>query len=718
MQKEAPKKPEEVTSEPIKAKEEESKSTIQPTVEKVIQVEHKVEPANVLGLQKSRTREEWEAFIGGKLLNRIGALALIIGLGFFLKYAFDNNWISETVRVLIGAVVGLLCLGFAHYTNKKGFQVFAQGLVGAGIAILYLSVYASFNFYSLLPQWIAFILMSIVTAMSLSIGLFYNSLAVGILGWAGGFLTPVMLSTGTANEIGLFTYIALLDVGLLAVVFAKKEWNVLEPLTLVGTWVIFFGWYFNYYNESDLVITVFFISVFWILFFGLDYARLRLTKEVVGPIQHMLAGVNLILYYIMLYALIDAEYHSWMGGITILIACIYFGIFLLLKYQGVNVEIVTIRYALSTIVLAVIATAIQFEDFMTITLWSVEVILLMWCAVRWDKKFITIAATALFALTSLKFFYTDGAFEYLLSKFTPFFNERCLALVSIALAGGTSSFLLKKFRPNIDKALLGMFNVAWIVALFILFTAETNDIFRLQMQESDSQIISTLNFIRPLVLAIIWSVFSILLVWISINTIDRAIFLSSLSILFLAMCFTAVAGFEFKPISDFQLGLNLRVGLMLTVIIGVLTYQQFVRKFKDQISWIATIANVLRVGIIVLIFIILTGETIDYFQKQIVLDNPAGEEYLRISNLRQLSLSGIWLVYSVALMVFGFWHSLRNFRIIAFVLFGFTILKIFIYDLSYLQTLYRIFSFIGLGIMLITVSLLYQKYKDIIFGNK
>jgi hypothetical protein len=117
----------------------------------------------------SRTREEWEAFVGGKLLNRIGALALIIGFGFFLKYAFDNEWISQTVRVLIGAAAGFACITAAYRTHAKGFSVFAQGLVGAGVAILYLSAYASFNFYQLVPQTVAFALMSFVTILALRV---------------------------------------------------------------------------------------------------------------------------------------------------------------------------------------------------------------------------------------------------------------------------------------------------------------------------------------------------------------------------------------------------------------------------------------------------------------------------------------------------------------------------------------------------------------------
>ena len=108
----------------------------------------------------SRTREEWEALVGGKLLNRIGAFALILAMAFFLKYAFDNDWLNETMRVLIGGVVGAVLIGGGVRFHQKELQVFAQGLLGAGIAILYLSVYASFDFYQLVSQPVAFVLMS------------------------------------------------------------------------------------------------------------------------------------------------------------------------------------------------------------------------------------------------------------------------------------------------------------------------------------------------------------------------------------------------------------------------------------------------------------------------------------------------------------------------------------------------------------------------------
>src|SRR5437868_2204865 len=97
----------------------------------------------------ARSRADWEILIGGQWLNRIGALALIIGMGYFLKYAFDNDWITQTMQVLIGLTIGGVLFAIADRTQRKGLAIFAQGLTGAAVAILYLVVYAAFNFYHL-----------------------------------------------------------------------------------------------------------------------------------------------------------------------------------------------------------------------------------------------------------------------------------------------------------------------------------------------------------------------------------------------------------------------------------------------------------------------------------------------------------------------------------------------------------------------------------------
>jgi len=128
-----------------------------------------------------------------------------------------------------------------------------------------------------------------------------------------------------------------------------------------------------------------------------------------------------------------------------------------------------------------------------------------------------------------------------------------------------------------------------------------------------------------------------------------------------------------------------------------------------------------------MIFVLCTAETRDYFGRIIYQLNQANASNLadgnvdqalrKYGNLQQMALSLVWLVYSILLIGYGFWRRILSLRIIAIVIFGIAILKIFIYDLSFLETLYRIFSFIGLGLILLSVSFLYQRFKSAIFES-
>src|SRR5262249_26443392 len=100
----------------------------------------------------SRTRAEWESLIGGRLLDWIGASAIIIGIGSFLGYGYQNHWISPSLLVGIGALAGLALLAGGDLSFRKGYRIFCQGLIGSGISILYLSIYASFNYFHLQSQ--------------------------------------------------------------------------------------------------------------------------------------------------------------------------------------------------------------------------------------------------------------------------------------------------------------------------------------------------------------------------------------------------------------------------------------------------------------------------------------------------------------------------------------------------------------------------------------
>src|SRR5262249_48771350 len=153
---------------------------------------------------------------------------------------------------------GTVLLVLGNRSHRAKLLIFAQGLIGAGISILYLAAFAAFNYYGLVAQSTAFVMMAVVTAIALIHALRYNSQVIALLGWAGGFLTPILLSTGHSNEAALFTYLLLLDSGLIAIVAIKNRWEALAPLTLGATYLLYIGWYGSYYDPSEAFETVLF----------------------------------------------------------------------------------------------------------------------------------------------------------------------------------------------------------------------------------------------------------------------------------------------------------------------------------------------------------------------------------------------------------------------------------------------------------------------------
>jgi predicted membrane protein DUF2339 len=185
----------------------------------------------------------WEQFIGAKLFAWIGGLALFLGVAFFVKYSFEHNLISPELRVAIGFVVGASLVIGGLILKRKENAVTAQTLCATGILVLYAVTFACrayyhFAFFGLIPT---FSLMTLITAIAFLLAVRLNAMVVAVLGIAGGFLTPVLLSTGEDYPLGLFVYIALLDVGLLAVA-QRQRWNALAILGAVGTALMQFAW--------------------------------------------------------------------------------------------------------------------------------------------------------------------------------------------------------------------------------------------------------------------------------------------------------------------------------------------------------------------------------------------------------------------------------------------------------------------------------------------
>jgi uncharacterized membrane protein len=262
--------------------------------------------------------DDLEDRIGGRGLLYAGILVLLIGVSFFLKYAFDSNWINETGRVVLGAMagIGLIAGGlrFAH----AGLTVFGHGLTGAGVAVLYLAVYAAVNFYALISNQAGFGLMIAVTIAAAVLADRQRSQPLAIIAVGGGFLTPFLVGGDENAQLTLFSYVALL-IGATLLLSLRHQWVALNALSYVFTYVTVLTWASRYYTERQWLRTLLFLTLFAVLYLII----LRETRRIPGSTARVVAALlatGPVLYHfsaVMITAQHPPAIHIYLIAVTV-----------------------------------------------------------------------------------------------------------------------------------------------------------------------------------------------------------------------------------------------------------------------------------------------------------------------------------------------------------------------------------------------------------------
>lgn len=238
---------------------------------------------NFLHQQSEQPGHSLENRIGSQWFNRIGILAVLIGMAWFLKLAIDNHWIGPAGRVLIGLVAGAALIAWSERFRSKGYPAFSYSLKAVGSGILYLSLWAAFSLFHLIPSSIAFAAMIAVTAFNGFMAWSQNSELLALYAIVGGYSTPLLLATGENHEIALFSYLLLLNLATLALI-ALRPWSRLLLGSFAGTVFFFASWSFRFYSNTQFGQTVFFLSLFFLLFaFAPHLVRLNQQSET-GPL--------------------------------------------------------------------------------------------------------------------------------------------------------------------------------------------------------------------------------------------------------------------------------------------------------------------------------------------------------------------------------------------------------------------------------------------------
>jgi hypothetical protein len=211
------------------------------------------------------TREALETRIGSRWLLYVGVVAIVVGVAYFEKLAIDNHWVTETTRILQGAIVGLLLVVGGLQFVHRGYRLYGQLLTGSGVAIWYVSTFAAYNFYHLIRQPLAFALMTAVTAVAAGLADRQRSQGLALVAVGGGFATPFLLPTGTDAEVALFGYDLFLVAGTMALA-RRRDWPTLNVVSYGFTVLTFLGWANQFYVPAKYLTTEWFLTAFCAMF--------------------------------------------------------------------------------------------------------------------------------------------------------------------------------------------------------------------------------------------------------------------------------------------------------------------------------------------------------------------------------------------------------------------------------------------------------------------
>lgn len=265
--------------------------------------------------------------MGGNTIVRAGVLVLFVGLAFLAKYAADNALLPPELRLAaIGAAgIAMLVFGWRLKAQHTQRDAYAFTLQGAGVAVLYLTVFAAFRLYQLLPASAAFVMLALVCALSTAIALLQNARPMAFIGFAGAFAAPILVSTGQGSHVGLFGYYLLLGCGI-AVVAWLRAWRSLNLLGFFATFGIATLWGSLKYQPELLASTEPFLIGFFLLYLlsSLFYATRHGLRPQQAVDATLVFGLPIVAFGLQVALVRDVPYAAAFSALAL--GALYLGL--------------------------------------------------------------------------------------------------------------------------------------------------------------------------------------------------------------------------------------------------------------------------------------------------------------------------------------------------------------------------------------------------------
>ncbi|GJM61408.1 DUF2339 domain-containing protein [Persicobacter diffluens] len=681
----------------------------------------------------------WEKFIGENLINKIGIFILVLGVGIGAKYAIDHDLISPLARIIMGYLMGIGLLGFSFKLKAK-YENYSAVLLSGGMAIFYFISYIAHSFYDLMPLGFTFFLMVVFTGFTVFAALVFNQQIIALLGMVGAYAVPFLLGNKAGNANVFLGYISLINMGIL-VLAVKKYWKALYYSAFSFSWLIYSFWMFSGYSANEYFVTALvFLTIFFSLFYLTSISYKLLQKEKFGRADLYLILGNAFLYYSFGYYILagHAIGDDFLGLFTLLNAllhfCVGYGVYKR-KLSDSN-----LFYLIAGLVLVFITIAIpvQLDGHWVTLLWSGEAALLFWIGRTKSVEIYAKLAFPLIILAVISLLHDWGNDYPSLSLFdqvksVPFlFNTAFLNSLLFTLAFGWMTYVYQTSRQPVE--LSEFWNKWWLIAipaifLFVLygtFFLEVNNYWvqkysnsMLKIPDRETGDLVAVFDAYLLKFRLVWLInysisFPSVLIGLNlwklknkslekVNLIFQFLFVS-LFILAGTEELTALAEAWRFPDVDSNYAVNfyyLGIRYLSYLILAFGMYMLYLQ--KQQSDW----AEMLRIPYDLLLYITLIWVLSSELLLWIENDDSA----------MKLGLSILWGSYSLMLIALGIWKKKQHLRWAAMVLFGGTLLKLFFYDIAHLSTISKTITLVALGLLLLVISFLYNKYKNLI-GNE
>jgi uncharacterized membrane protein len=666
-----------------------------------------------------------EKFIGENLVSKIGIAILVLAIGFFVKYAIDNDWIGPVGRVGIGLICGAILVGLAHKLRKT-YESFSSVLVGGGLAIFYFTITLAYHQYALFSQTTAFIIMLVITAFAVILSLAYDRQELAIIALVGGFAAPFMVSDGSGNFKVLFSYLLILNLGLLVIAY-NKAWRLLNLLAFLFTSLLFATWLATLPYETGTDIYrggLFFATAFYILFFVINIAHtVRENKKFIASDFGILLANTCFYFGVGLWMLGKMHEAGYQGVFSASMGIFNLaGTWFLMRKQRVDSNVLYLLIGITLSFVSLTAPLQLHGHFITL-FWASEAVLLYWLSGRSGIRVIRWASLLVWGAMFVSLIMDWADTYYPIwdrvppTVFLPvIFNKGFITGVYSSL----SCFALFLLRRREEKSFAGtgtstvpeaadLRRIAFLLTgSLLLFTTGAQEIhyqFANRYPETGLDtlylLLYTFGFITLLTslggrrnwFGSPWTVAALLTVCILVY-----------------LCFIPDSfDIQRRMLEQRHYG-NHFIAHWIGVLLVALVLYRLIGWWRKGSRTIDPVFFTWVMGILILIF--LSAEI------QLIVNNLFYLPSRPLSKIQDLyyraGLPILWGLCSFSFMWLGFRHKFKPLRILSLVVFSITLLKLFLFDIRDIPVAGKIAAFFCLGVLLLVISFMYQRLKKII----